>query len=101
MNKCYTPNRRGNDSYTENSRTMLPLKLYWAWTGWKVQGMTIRGKIVAYLGKKEAEHGITYVMLSRVQKFSDIGIKDGISKSRLCKTIQKQGKIKRQLNEEK
>ena len=100
-NKCYTPNRRGNDGYTENSYTMLPLKLCWAWIGWKVQGMTIRDKIVAYLGKKEAEHGITYVMLSRVRKFLDIGIKDGIGKSRLCEAIRKQGKIKRQLNEEK
>ena len=63
--------------------------------------MTIRGKIVAYLGKKEAEHGITYAMLSRVQKFSDIGIKDGISKSRLYEAIRKQGKMKRRLNEEK
>ena len=49
--------------------------------------MTIRGKIVVYLGKKEAEHGITYVILSRVRKFLDIGIKDGISKSRLCEAI--------------
>ena len=63
--------------------------------------MTIRGKIIAYLGKKEAKYGITYVMLSRVRKFSDIGIKDGISKSRLCEAIQKQGKMKRWLNEEK
>ena len=28
MNKCYTVNRRGSDGYAENSRTMLPLKLY-------------------------------------------------------------------------
>ena len=29
-NKCYTANRRDSDGYTENSRTMLPLKLCWA-----------------------------------------------------------------------
>ena len=63
--------------------------------------MTIRGKIVAYLGKREADYRIIYVILSRVQKFSDISIKDMISKSRLCKAIRKQGKIKRQLNKEK
>ena len=26
------------------SRTMLPLRLAWAWTIWKAQGQTIRGK---------------------------------------------------------
>ena len=32
-NKYYTLNRRGNDGYTEKSRTILLLKLCWAWTG--------------------------------------------------------------------
>ena len=87
MNKYYTANRRDSDSYTENSYTILPLKLCWALIDWKVQGMAIRDKIVAYLGKREADHGITYIILSRVYKFSDIGIKDRISKSRLYKAI--------------
>ena len=100
VNKCYTANRRGSDGYTENSRTMLPLKLCWAWTGWKVQGMTIPRSIVVHLDKTEADHGITYVMFSRVRKFSDIGIKDGIDKKRLCDVIRKQGKMKRRINEE-
>ena len=30
LNKYYTANRRDSDSYTENSRTILPLKLCWA-----------------------------------------------------------------------
>ena len=79
---------------------MLPLKLCWAWTGWKVQGMTIPRSIVVHLGKTEADHGITCVMFSRVRKFSDIGTKDGIDKQRLCEATRKQGKMKRRINEE-
>ena len=46
------------------------------------------------------EHGITYVMFSRVRKFSDIGLKDRIQRSRLCEAIRKQPKMARQIREE-
>ncbi len=39
----------GEDYYVAGkslSRTMLPLRLAWAWTIWKAQGQTIRGKVV-------------------------------------------------------
>ena len=64
-------------------RTMLPLKLCWAWTVWKVQGMTIRTKVVVCLMDKEREYEQTYIALSRVTKFSNLGIKDmeGLSKN--------------------
>ena len=57
--------------------------------------------IVMHLGAKEADYRITYVMFSRVCKFSDIGIKDGIDKHRLCEAIHKQGKMRRCIAEEK
>ncbi len=46
------------------STTMLPLRLAWAWTIWKAQGQTIRGKVVIKLGKSEREHGLSYVAFS-------------------------------------
>ena len=63
--------------------------------------MTILCSIVVYLGTKEADYRITYVIFSRVRKFSDIGTKDGIDKYRLYNAICKQGKMKRCINEEK
>ena len=62
--------------------------------------MTIRNKIIAYLTTKEADHEITYIMLSYVYKFSNIRIKDGVEKYRLCEIIRKQSKMKRHLQEE-
>ena len=62
--------------------------------------MTITGKIVAELTKTEQEYGATYITLSRVQRFSDIGIKDGINKNRLCDKIRKHKKVKSRILEE-
>ena len=77
---------------TVHTRTMLPLKLAWAWTAWKVQGHTIKGKIVLHLGKKEAESGVTYVSFSRDTIFSNIRIYDGVSKNRLTSKIRNHAK---------
>ena len=63
--------------------------------------MTIPGKMVANLTNKEAEHGLTHAMFSRVRKFSDIGLKDGIALHRLCHVIRKQSKMKKRIEEEK
>ena len=98
--KYHSRRRSENEPYEEHTRTMLPLKLCWAWTAWKTQGMTIKGKIVAYLSTHEAEHGVTHVMFSRVCKLSDIGLKDGIQRSRLCEAIRKQSKMNRRVREE-
>ena len=80
---------------------MLPLKLCWAWTIWKAQGMTIPTKVVVSLTDKEKEHGLTYVALSRVTRFTNLGIKDteGLSKNRLCRKIRKHPKIEKCLLE--
>ena len=51
--------------------------------------MTIPTKVVVSLMNKEREYGLTHIALSRVTKFSNLGIKDteGISKNRLCRKI--------------
>ena len=81
---------------------MLPLKLCWAWTVWKAQGMTISNKVVVSLTDREKEHRLTYVALSRVTKFSNLEIKDteGISKNRLYRKIHMHPKIEKHLIEE-
>ena len=50
----------------------------------------------------EKEQGLTYVALSRVTKFSNLGIKDteGISKNRLCRKIRMHPKMGKRLIEE-
>ncbi len=64
---------------------MIPLKLSFAWTMWRVQGQAIRDKVVLHLGKKEKEHVLTYTGFSRVMKFIDIAIAGGLSLDRLTK----------------
>jgi len=73
-----------------------------SWTVWKAQGMTISNKVVVSLTDREKEHGLTYVALSRVTKFSNLGIKDteGISKNRLCRKIRMHPKMGKHLIEE-
>ena len=53
------------------------------------------------LTSTEREHGLTYVALTRSIKFSNIGLKDGISKNRLCVKIKNQAKMKKRILEEK
>ena len=68
---------------------MLPLRLSWAWTIWKDQGQTIRVKVSLHLGRVEKEHGLPFVAMSRVTRFSDISLYEGITYNRLCKSIRK------------
>ncbi len=53
------------------SRLQLPLKLAWAVTIHKAQGMTL-DKAVVDLGKKEFSTGLTFVACSRVRRLSDL-----------------------------
>ena len=53
------------------SRLQLPLKLAWAVTIHKSQGLTL-DKVVIDLGKKEFSCGLTFVACSRVRKLRDI-----------------------------
>ena len=66
---------------------MLPLKLCWSLTPWKVQGSTIRGKLLANLGINEPSSGLAYVVFSRVRRFKDIAIEGGLCWDRLTNKI--------------
>ncbi|MGI9458976.1 MAG: hypothetical protein ACR2NF_03165, partial [Pirellulales bacterium] len=59
-----TPGSRG-------TRTMLPLRLAWAITIHKAQGLTL-DKVVLDIGSKEFSIGLMFVGLSRVRKLKDI-----------------------------
>jgi hypothetical protein len=53
------------------SRTMLPLRLAYAMTIHKCQGLTLP-QVVVNLGKREMSPGLTYVALSRVKRLRDL-----------------------------
>ena len=91
-NSTCTADRTSSDGFKEHSRAQLPVKLRCAWTVHKCQGMTIRGKVVIDLGSRELWHGVSYVALSRVRKFTNIGLKKGITMNRLCQSKKKQKK---------
>ena len=90
-----------NGETQSNSRKMFPFRLCYAWTIWKAQGRTIKGKVVVHLGKEEKEHGLTYTAFSRVTRFSDIGIADGFTAERLTPKIRKNKKVKPRILEER
>jgi hypothetical protein len=84
---------------TCHERTMLPLRLAWAWT-WKAQGQTFKTPIVLNLGEKERDHGLTYVAFSRASRLSLIGIRGGFSKERFTSKIKNHAKMKPRIKEE-
>ena len=92
---------REESSTNKHFRRMFPLRLSYAWTIWKAQGQTITSKVVADLGKKEREHGLTYTVFSRVKRSSDIGIMNGFPRSRIMEDIAKQSKMKARIAEER
>ena len=53
------------------SRLQLPLKLAWAVTIHKAQGLTL-DKVVVDVGKKEFSSGLTFVACSRVRRLTDL-----------------------------
>ena len=82
-----------NSTYQEHTRTMLPLKLAWAWTVWKAQGQTMRGKVIIELGPREPEHGITYMAFSRVTEFLNLGIIGGLTFDCFTSKIKNHAKV--------
>ena len=88
------------NKYDEHTRTMLPLKLAWAWTIWKAQGQTMKGKVVAELSSREPEAGITYTAFSRVTRMLNFGIIGGLTFDRFTSKIRNHVKVAgRQLEE--
>ena len=63
--------RSWSNSGVQCSRLQLPLKLAWAVTIHKSQGLTL-DKVVIDVGKKEFSCGLTYVACSRVRELADI-----------------------------
>ena len=63
--------RTWSNSGIQCSRLQLPLKLAWAVTIHKSQGLTL-DKVVIDVGKKEFSCGLTYVACSRVQQLTDL-----------------------------
>ena len=72
---------------------MFPLRLSWAWTIWKAQGQTIKGKMVMDLSKYEKECGLTYVAFSRVTRLKDVGIIGGLTYERFSYKIRNKEKM--------
>ena len=85
----------------EHTRTMLPLRLAWAWTPWKTQGQTLKGKVVCELGDKEPDAGITYTAFSRVTKMANFGIIGGLTYERFTSKIRDHSKFAGRIREEK
>jgi ATP-dependent exoDNAse (exonuclease V) alpha subunit len=66
------------------TRTQLPLRLAWAVTVHKFQGLTL-SRIKLGLGKREFSTGLTFVALSRVKSLDGIMMVDHVDYSRVQK----------------
>lgn len=84
----------------ELTRTQLPLKLTWGYTGWKAQGSTFRNPIGVILGNKERCDGLTYTNISRCTNIENLCISQGVSYERLTTEITKSSRYKHRIIEE-
>ena len=80
------------------SRLQLPLKLAWAVTIHKAQGLTLEN-VVIDIGKKEFCSGLTYVACSRVRRLQDLLFASPFSYQRLS-NISKSARLQQRLNED-
>ena len=85
-------------SGSQCSRVQIPLKLAWAVTIHKAQGLTLN-KLSVDIGKKEFSAGLTFVAISRVRRLSDLLLKPPFAFQRL-KNLAKSRRIKERKNEE-
>ena len=63
------------------------LKFCWEWTVSELQGQSIEGKVLSELGISENDHGLTYTSFSRITKFGDFGLFNGITSNRLINSV--------------
>ena len=95
-----TPSPDIPNTFAEHGRTMLPLRLCYSWTIWKAQGQTMTGNVAVSLGKFEKEHGLSYTAFSRVTRFENFGILDGVTRQRLCEAVKGHKKVEHRVKEE-
>ena len=80
------------------SRLQLPLKLAWAVTIHKAQGLTL-DKVVVDVGKKEFSTGLTFVACSRVRYLSDLAFVQPFDYQRLSNLANSRRLIDRRLED--
>ena len=80
------------------SRLQLPLKLAWAVTIHKAQGMTL-DKVSVSLGTKEFSSGLTFMACSRVRRLSDLLFEKPFDFQRLT-NLSKSNRLKERLQED-
>jgi hypothetical protein len=82
-----------NAGYTTHTRMAFPLRLAFAWTPWKVQGQTFHGKVLADLGCRERDHGLTYTVMSRVTQLRNLCFINGFTFNRFVPGINNLAKM--------
>ena len=96
-----TPLRRTwSNSGVQCSRLQLPLKLAWAVTIHKSQGLTLT-KVVVDVGKKEFSCGLTFVACSRVRHITDLLFSPPFTFQRLSSLSKSHRLRERQLEEQR
>ena len=96
-----TPLRRTwSNSGVQCSRLQLPLKLAWAVTIHKSQGLTLK-KVVVDVGKKEFSCGLTFVACSRVRQMTDLLFSPPFPFQRLSNLSNSQRLRERQLEDQR
>jgi len=96
-----TPLRRTwSNSGVQCSRLQLPLKLAWAVTIHKSQGLTLN-KVVIDIGKKEFSCGLTFVACSRVRHIADLLFTPPFTFQRLSSLSNSQRLRERQLEDQR
>ena len=96
-----TPIRRTwSNSGVQCSRLQLPLKLAWAVTIHKSQGLTLN-KVVVDIGRKEFSCGLTFVACSRVRHITDLLFTPPFTFQRLSSLSNSQRLHERQLEDQR
>ena len=96
-----TPIRRTwSNSGVQCSRLQLPLKLAWAVTIHKSQGLTLN-KVVVDIGKKEFSCGLTFVACSRICHITDLLFTPPFTFQRLSSLSNSQRLHERQLEDQR